>query len=398
MATEEIASEDLNGSKARSYPIALIMMLCGGVFVILGSFMGWATVFGLSVAGIEGDGKITLTLGIGILLLSFFSHRVGSSRNRVLLLAATYIFSLVALLTVVYDGAGISKINSSGPFSLGVSIGSGIYVCFIGGILSIAGVIYNISETNKKRLVAALSGKQKASMVIMVAMVLIGTAGAYVAAGENSPGPGTDSGTSGSSGPFASSKDAEPEIPVELAVVSSNFKEGAYGSSHVRGEIKNTGSDIAYDPKITVTLLSKGEVVASSSYADAPSMITSNLTVPFEAMIDNPPAYDEIKVDVEGKSKSYQDYSYLKIINQTERKSEYGQMYVAGEVENTSAGNLSSVKVFAYLLAASGNVVELEADYLDGAIEPGARKPYEVSFFGSDDLAYQTIRVIALGS
>lgn len=398
MATEEIASEDLNGSKARPYPIALIMMLCGGVFVILGSFMGWATVFGLSVAGIEGDGKITLALGIGILLLSFFSHRVGSSRNRVLLLAATYLCSLVALLAAVYDGGGISKLNSGGPFSLGVSVGPGIYVCFMGGILTIAGVMYNISETNKKRLVAAMSGKQKASMVIMAAMVLIGSVGAYVAAGESNAGLGANSQTSGNSDSFASVKDVEPEKPVALEVVSSSFQKDSYGSGYVRGEIENSGSEIAYDPEITVTLLSKGKVVATSSYVLTPSMITSNLTVPFEAMIDNPPAYDEIKVEAEGKSKSYQDYAYLKIVNQNERKGDYGKVSVAGEVENTSDTSLSAVEVFAYLLDASGNIVELEIDGFLGAIEPGAKRPYEVSFYGSDDLAYQTIKVIALGS
>lgn len=89
MATDESVSDNLNGSTARSYPIALIMMLGGGVLVVLGSFMGWAKVFGLSVSGIEGDGKITLVLGIGILVSSFFSQRVSNSRNRVLLLAVS---------------------------------------------------------------------------------------------------------------------------------------------------------------------------------------------------------------------------------------------------------------------------------------------------------------------
>src|SRR5215207_130712 len=50
------------------------LMAVGGGLVLVGSFMPWASVataFGtISIAGTEGDGKITLAVGLAMVLLS----------------------------------------------------------------------------------------------------------------------------------------------------------------------------------------------------------------------------------------------------------------------------------------------------------------------------------------
>ena len=57
-------------------------MLVGGGLVLIGSFLPWATVttvFGtISVAGTNGDGKITLGVGLAIVLVSILELTGGS--------------------------------------------------------------------------------------------------------------------------------------------------------------------------------------------------------------------------------------------------------------------------------------------------------------------------------
>jgi hypothetical protein len=45
--------------------------------VCVGAFLPWASVFGMSVSGIEGDGQVTLALGVIGLAIVFFRRSLG---------------------------------------------------------------------------------------------------------------------------------------------------------------------------------------------------------------------------------------------------------------------------------------------------------------------------------
>lgn len=108
-------SEMSNGEKAA---------LVGGVLAVVGAFMPWATALGVSVSGTEGDGVITLVLGIVVVGAVLAQSGGTVARAGVGLLGV-----LVALIALVVFG------NMEGMVSPAI----GLYITLLAGLVIVAG-------------------------------------------------------------------------------------------------------------------------------------------------------------------------------------------------------------------------------------------------------------------
>ena len=104
------------------------------IVVALAAFMPWASLFGISKAGIEGDGVITLILAIiGAAVLSFSTGLIGRPRSagrasQIVLLVLAGLVALVGLL----DMSGVAAI--------------GLYLTFFGGVAWLVGAIWQLTH------------------------------------------------------------------------------------------------------------------------------------------------------------------------------------------------------------------------------------------------------------
>lgn len=104
------------------------------IVVALAAFMPWASIFGISKTGIEGDGVITLILAIiGASVLSFSTGLVGRPRSpgRVSQIVLLVLAGLVALVGLL-DMSGVAAI--------------GLYLTFFGGVAWVVGAIWQLTR------------------------------------------------------------------------------------------------------------------------------------------------------------------------------------------------------------------------------------------------------------
>jgi asparagine N-glycosylation enzyme membrane subunit Stt3 len=99
--------------------------------------MPWASIFGISKAGIEGDGVITLVLAIiGAVILAISTGVVGRPRSprRLSQIGRLALAVLVALIGLL-DMSGVSAI--------------GLYLTFFGGVAWVVGAIWELARGTK---------------------------------------------------------------------------------------------------------------------------------------------------------------------------------------------------------------------------------------------------------
>ncbi len=330
-----------------------IILIIGALISIAGSFLAWATMGVFSISGFTVDGKITAIGGVLILFLIVFVYNTEKKRSTITA-ALSFLASITAIVVTIYDGTNLQHISAAQQLFT-ANIGIGLYLTFLGGLLSGLGsiaIIANINKQNFYRL-GSLSRRDIIKVIVMSVILLLSMSIAYAAArsghatfSEQQPQPAAN----------ISTKKNEPEEKPELKLVSKYAHKSDYGSDLIiSGEVKNVGNVDAYEPDITVSLLSKGAVVASTSYGEIPQMIPKDMVVPYEAQISNAPAYDDIKIDIKAKGESYEKYQYLTVVGQNPRTDQHSGIFeslnVAGELQNTAnveIGNM--VEVFAWLL------------------------------------------------
>jgi hypothetical protein len=105
--------------------------------VVLAAFLPWVSIFGISATGIEGDGVITLVLGLtGAVILAITTGLVGAPRipgraSQIALLVLAVLVALIALL----DMNGAAAI--------------GLYLTLLGGIAWVVGAVWQLSLTKQ---------------------------------------------------------------------------------------------------------------------------------------------------------------------------------------------------------------------------------------------------------
>lgn len=114
----------------------------GAALAALGSLLPWVTartLFGqVSVAGTEGDGQITLALGIAVAVL-FLTGRNGTNRSG---LVIGTILAGAALATAGYNYSNITDRVGDTDGSIGAAVGIGLYLTLAGTVVAfIAGIL-----------------------------------------------------------------------------------------------------------------------------------------------------------------------------------------------------------------------------------------------------------------
>lgn len=119
-------------SKHRTATIATMITAAG---VIIGSIMPWATVTGIiqvDIAGTEGDGKITLALGVAaaLIALSQMNKQGGWARPATwgAMLSGAGIIVAAALAV-----SNLSDVADAGPFAQ-VAPGAGLWIVLVSGV------------------------------------------------------------------------------------------------------------------------------------------------------------------------------------------------------------------------------------------------------------------------
>ena len=107
------------------------------IFVALGSVLPWATVsasiFSASKNGLSGDGVITIVLAF--LGLGFFV--VGIARDKRWPFVVGLALSVLISAASIFDAADITRVGVSAKSGATVTIGVGLVLCIIGGVIGV---------------------------------------------------------------------------------------------------------------------------------------------------------------------------------------------------------------------------------------------------------------------
>lgn len=112
-----------------------ILILAGAAVVAIGAFLPWADIGGLiTTNGMDGDGKITIVLAAGAAVLGVFGILKASKG----MLIGSLVVAALTILVAIIDMADVS---SRGEGIIEVSIGIGLYLTLIGGIVGVVGAV-----------------------------------------------------------------------------------------------------------------------------------------------------------------------------------------------------------------------------------------------------------------
>ena len=125
-----------------------ILALVGGALMVLGSVLPWAqvtSVFGsVSLNGTEGDGKVTLVLGLVVAVLGL----VALANHRAKLHILVPILGLIGGGVGLYDLLNVSsKFESVSSEFVRPSVGIGLYLVILGGGVALVAALFG--ATNK---------------------------------------------------------------------------------------------------------------------------------------------------------------------------------------------------------------------------------------------------------
>ena len=118
---------------------AMIFGIAGAVLMIIvaiGSALPWATAFGFSVGGLRGDGVITII--VAFLGLAFFA--VGLAGKAKWPFVIGLMMSLIISAVAIYDAVDVVK---------NVTMGIGLILCIIGGVLGVVAGIGGIASPRR---------------------------------------------------------------------------------------------------------------------------------------------------------------------------------------------------------------------------------------------------------
>ncbi len=116
-----------------------------GVGAVIGSLLPWATaqtgLGSFSVAGTDGDGLITLVVGLAVALLAFPVDRFRGRRLMALLAALGLAAMAVMEVVNVTD-----RVASSSTDNLRASVGIGLWLTAAAGVVAVAALVMSVRQ------------------------------------------------------------------------------------------------------------------------------------------------------------------------------------------------------------------------------------------------------------
>ena len=114
-----------------------MIVLGGALVVVIGSFLAWATVsaggISVSASGMDGDGVITLVVGLAAAAMALFLKDRG--RNIGVAIAGGIIV-LVAIIDIADVNRALGEFPGGG---VEASVGIGLWLVLLGGITVLVG-------------------------------------------------------------------------------------------------------------------------------------------------------------------------------------------------------------------------------------------------------------------
>jgi hypothetical protein len=149
---EHVSMDGLEGALmgSDSRKIGATLMIVGAAALVVGSFLPWISAAApfigtVNFAGTEGDGKITLVLGIVGLVLGL----ICLSNPQKTLLWIAGVMGLVGVAVAGYDAGNISnKLGDATASSNGLltaTVGIGLWLSIAGGVVLIVGVLMSMN-------------------------------------------------------------------------------------------------------------------------------------------------------------------------------------------------------------------------------------------------------------
>jgi hypothetical protein len=131
-------------------PYVNIAALVGAGFIAIGSFLQWAsvTVAGavtITKNGLDGDGVITLPVGIAIAVCAFFE--LAGRRN---LAWVTLVVSLLCGTISVYDALDVKNTaGAAGGLITATHVGSGLWLAVVGSAVAVGAAVVNLATRRR---------------------------------------------------------------------------------------------------------------------------------------------------------------------------------------------------------------------------------------------------------
>lgn len=124
-----------------TWGLASIATVLGAAAAFIGSFLPWATAGPFTVAGTDGDGMITLVLAVAAGALGAGGI---AKASKGMLIGSAVCAALVLLIGIV-DIADINSV-ADGPFGLEASVGGGLILTTLGGLVGVIGAILALRD------------------------------------------------------------------------------------------------------------------------------------------------------------------------------------------------------------------------------------------------------------
>lgn len=161
---------------------------------------------------------------------------------------------------------------------------------------------------------------------------------------------------------------------------SSEYQSGDY--LYIVGEARNDTAGNVRFVRVTATYFndSGGVLGTDYSYTKHDVLIPGQIS-PFKILRETPPGYDHYELAVQYSSTTQVPVPPLAIPSTREWTSSIGSLWLAGEVQNTTASTLEYVKLVITLYDPSGTVVNV--DYCYAYIDlllPGQKSPFKTVF------------------
>ena len=106
--------------------------------VAIAAFLPWASIFGIGVQGIEGDGQVTVVCAIVGLALLLVGTRSSSPNPKPVLRVLSYVAAAITTLVGLVDMNGVAAI--------------GLYLTLFGGVGWLAALVWDGMERKKTAL------------------------------------------------------------------------------------------------------------------------------------------------------------------------------------------------------------------------------------------------------
>lgn len=120
------------------------LIVGGSLGVVIGAFLPWATVGPFSKAGTDGDGVITLILGLACAAFGV----AALSRARRGYAVTALVAAVLAVVVAIIDIGDVSSV-AEGPLGIEAEVGVGLVLTLVAGLVAVAGCVVAIRSTRR---------------------------------------------------------------------------------------------------------------------------------------------------------------------------------------------------------------------------------------------------------